>query len=130
MFVSEYFGLDDELDKMWVFDCVLDNDSRFFINLMRLKVFAVPEFKGAYKRINDYFSEIATLLNASDSKEDKLYKTAFIRFKPLEINGINLGFFESKHGAAFGEKLRRQVISDAFDIVKKGHTISENFSVV
>lgn len=27
MFVSEYFGLDDELDKMWVFDCVLDNDS-------------------------------------------------------------------------------------------------------
>lgn len=129
MFVSESFGVDDELDKMWVFDCVLDNGSRFFINLMRLKVSAVPEFKGAYKRINDYFNEIATLLNASDSKEDKLYKTAFIRFKPLEINGINLGFSESKHGAAFGEKLRRQVISDAFDIVKKGHTISENFSV-
>ena len=89
---------------MGVFDCVLDNDSRFFINLMRLKVSAVPEFKGAYKRINDYF----------------IYKTAFKRFKPLEINGINLGFSESKHGAAFGEKLRRQVISDAFDIVKKG----------
>ena len=33
MFVSEYFGLDDELDKMGVFGCVLDNDSRFFINL-------------------------------------------------------------------------------------------------
>ena len=28
-FVSEYLGLDDELDKMGVFDCVLDNDSRF-----------------------------------------------------------------------------------------------------
>lgn len=36
---------------------------------MRLKVSDVPEFKGAYQRINDYFSEIATLLNASDSKE-------------------------------------------------------------
>lgn len=24
MFVSEYFGLDDELDKMGVFGCVLD----------------------------------------------------------------------------------------------------------
>lgn len=45
-FVSEYLGLDDELDKMGVFDCVLDNDSRFFINLMRLKVSDVPEFKG------------------------------------------------------------------------------------
>ena len=44
MFVSEYLCLDDELDKMGVFDCVLDNDS---------------------------------------------------------------GFSESKHGAAFGEKLRR-----------------------
>ena len=31
MFVSEYLDLDDELDKMGggVFDCVLDNDSRF-----------------------------------------------------------------------------------------------------
>lgn len=37
MFVSEYFGLDDELDRIGVFDCVLNNDSRFFINLMRLK---------------------------------------------------------------------------------------------
>lgn len=46
---------------------------------MRLKVSDVPEFKGAYQRIKDYFSEIATLLNASDSKEDKLYKTAFKR---------------------------------------------------
>ena len=31
MFGSEHLGLDDELDKMGVFDCVLDNDSRFFI---------------------------------------------------------------------------------------------------
>ena len=130
MFVSEYFGLDDELDKMGVFDCVLDNDSRFFINLMRLKVSDVLEFKGAYQRINDYFSEIATLLNASDSKEDKLYKTALKRFKPLEINGINLGLSESKHGAAFGEKLRRQVISDAFAIVKKGILYPEIFQLV
>ena len=56
----------------------------FFINLMRLKVSDVPECKGAYQRINDdYFSEIAPLLNASDSKEDKFYKTALKRFKPL-----------------------------------------------
>lgn len=51
---------------------------------MRLKVSDVPECKGAYQRINDdYFSEIAPLLNASDSKEDKFYKTALKRFKPL-----------------------------------------------
>lgn len=27
MFVSEYFGLDDEFDRIGVFDCVLNNDS-------------------------------------------------------------------------------------------------------
>lgn len=59
MFVSEYFGLDNELDRIEVFDCVLNNNSRFFINLMRLKVSDVPEFKDAYQRINDYLSEIA-----------------------------------------------------------------------
>lgn len=91
-------------------DCVLDNDSGFFINLMRLKISDVPDFKDTYQRINDYFSEIATFLNASDSKKDKLYKTAFKRFKSLEINGINLGFSESKHGAAFGEKQRLKII--------------------
>ncbi|NBI89019.1 hypothetical protein D3Z45_00090 [Lachnospiraceae bacterium] len=66
---SEYFGLDDELDKMGVFDCVLDNDSRFFINLMRLKVSNVPEFIDAYQRINDYFSEIAKLADARKELE-------------------------------------------------------------
>ncbi len=130
MFVSEYFELNDELDKLGVFDCILDNDSRFFINLMRLKVSEVPEFKGAYQRINAYFSEIATLLKASDSKGDKLYKMAFKHFKPMEINGINLGFSENKHGATFGEKLRKQVIDDAFDIIKKGIQYPEIFQLV
>lgn len=63
-------------------------------------------------------------------KRTNFTKTAFKRFNPLEINGINLGFSESKHGAAFGERLRRQVISDAFDIVKKGILYPEIFQLV
>lgn len=43
---------------------------------------------------------------------------ALKRFKPLEINGINLGFSESKHGAAFGEKLRRQVLKNRNEIIR------------
>ena len=81
MFVSEYLGLNDELEEMGVFDCVLDNDSRFFINLMRLKVSDVPEFKWAYQRINDYFSEIATFLMHLIQK-----RTNYIK-QPL--NGLN-----------------------------------------
>ena len=54
-------------------------------------------------------TKIATLLNVSDSKEDKMYKSAIKLFKFSEVNGINLGFSESEHGAGFGEKLRKQV---------------------
>lgn len=48
MFVSEYFGLGDEFDKKEIFDCILDKDSPFSLNLMRLKVCDIPEFQGSY----------------------------------------------------------------------------------
>lgn len=41
-----------------------------------------------------------------------------------------LVFSESEYGAGFGEKLRKQVISDAFDIVKKGVQYPEIFQLV
>lgn len=97
---------------------------------MWLKVCDIPEFQGSYQSINDHFSKIATLLNVSDSKEDKMYKSAIKLFKFSEVNGINLGFSESEHGVGFGEKLRKQVISDAFDIVKKGVQYPEIFQLV
>lgn len=70
------------------FDCVLDNDSRFFINLMRLKVSDVPEFKNSYQRINDYLSEIATLLNAFDIYPDIAAYTKRIQ-QELKLNKEN-----------------------------------------
>lgn len=97
---------------------------------MRLKVCDIPEFQGSYQSINDHFSKIATLLNVSDSKEDKMYQSAIKLFKFSEVNGINLGFSESEHGAEFGEKLKKQVISDAFDIVKKGVQYPEIFQLI
>lgn len=51
-FISEYFNLDNELEELEVFDAVLDGDSNFFINLVRLKNTKVQEFKTSYKKIN------------------------------------------------------------------------------
>ena len=59
-----------------------------------------------------------------------MYKSAFELFKFSEVNGINPGFSESEYGAGFGEKLRKQVISDTFDIVKKGVQYPEIFQLV
>lgn len=80
MFVSEYFGLGDEFDKKEIFDCILDKDSPFFINLMRLKACNIPEFQGSYQSINDHFSKIAHSLTHLTQKETKcinLHLTSF-----------------------------------------------------
>ena len=59
MFVSDYFELDEEqfdkFNSMCVFDAVLDKDSNFFINIIRLKQSTIPEFKTAYIKLNKFF---------------------------------------------------------------------------
>lgn len=129
-FISEYLCLNNEFEELGVFDAILDEDSNFFINLIRLKNTQVPEFKTSYKKINDFFSIIATLLDVSDKKGDKFYNTALKNFDFSEVNGINLGYSESRYGSGFGIQLRKQVMSDAFDIVKKGSKQPEIFQLV
>lgn len=115
VFLSDYLQMYEGLEVYDVFDAIIDADSHYFINIVRLNA-TTPEFTGSYQRINDYFSDIATLLNSSrtDNKADKLYKSALNRFKFSEVNGINLGFSQSGYGAGFGPQLREQVIHDAW----------------
>jgi hypothetical protein len=130
VFTSEYLRVEDEFVDKGVFDSIIDTDSNFFINLIRLKETQVPEFRHSYASINNLFSSIATLLQASDKKGDKFYKAAFRLFDFSEVNGINLGYSESKYGSGFGKKLRNQVMNDAFDIIKKGSFQPEIFQLV
>lgn len=78
MFISEYFSLGSKLSDMGVFDALLDKDSHFFINVIRLKKTNISEFKEAYLRMNRYFSDIATLLDAADAPvmSDTMYRAA------------------------------------------------------
>ena len=120
MFISEYLGLDSELIDLGVFDSLLDKDSHFFINVICLKKSHIQEFEDAYKHMNQYFSEIATLLDAADAPKmsDKIYREARRRFTFHEVNGINLGFSESRWGSGWGAGISDQVLYDAFQIVK------------
>ena len=61
MLVSEYLEIGDELKRLGVFDAVIDKDSHFFINIVRLKHSSVPEFQTAYNLVNQRFTDIATL---------------------------------------------------------------------
>lgn len=136
MFISDYLSLDEaQLEKfseLGVFDALLDKDSSFFINIIRLKESTVPEFIEAYQSLNKYFSEIATLLDAADnpSMDDKMYRTARNRFRFHEVNGINLGFASSNYGAGWGTVTSDQFLRDAYQIVKKGSKQPEIFHLV
>lgn len=132
MFISEYFELPISLSKFGVFDALIDKDSNFFINVIRLKNSTVQEFVEAYHRLNSFFDEIAMLLDAADKPEmsDKMYESARKRFVFHEVNGVNLGFSASSKGAGWGNKLSDKVLSDAYQIVKKGSRQPELFHLV
>ena len=119
-------------DEIGTFDAIMDADSHYFINVTRLKDSITPEFSSAYSKINEYFRDIALLLDYALSKttKDRFYKEALKRFDFPEVNGINLGFSETGIGAAFGKGLRDSVISDAFDIIKAGTKRPEFFHLI
>ncbi len=131
MFVSEYLGV-SSLKDYGVFDALIEKDSHFFINILRLKNSRIPEFIEAYKHLNSYFNDIATLLDAADSPEmsDKMYKSARNKFNFHEVNGINLGFSKSSTGAGWGPKISNKVLRDAYQIIKKGNKQPEIFHLV
>lgn len=130
VFISDLLELDDELDQLGVFDAIITTDSNFFINLLRLKNTEVPQFKDSYNKINSYFDNIMMLLDASQKKGDKFYRTALKSFSFSGVNGINLGFSETGIDAGFGKTLSERVISDAFEIVKSGSKQPQIFQLV
>ncbi len=133
MFVSEYLDIDyEDMDDAGVFDAVLERDSAFFINVQRLKKTEVPEFIHSYEQIRAFFTSIATILEAADEKKqsDKFYRAALNQFAFSEVNEINLGFGDSATGSGMGLVLRKQVIDDAFDLVKKGCKAPELFEMI
>lgn len=130
VFISEFFELDDELEELGVFDSIINIDSKFFINILRLKQSEIVEFKDSYNRINEFFRTIMILLDTSNAKGDKMYRAALEKFTFPGVKGINLGVSETGMDAGFGPILSQQVISDAFDIVKAGSKQPEIFQLV
>lgn len=122
-----------EFEKLGVFDSVLNKDSNFFINVVRLKEATTIEFIESYTKINNCFTNIAKLLKKASikSEKDRFYRETINKFKFFdEVNVINLGFAESKHDSGFGSTLSKQVVYDTYDIVKAGITDPEIFHLI
>lgn len=132
MLLSDYLHIGLKLDNLGVFDPDLEVDSHFFINLQRLKQTKVPEFIHSYEKIQNYFRKIIKLLQVAKRQDssDRFYRRAIDLFQFSEVNGICLGYARGVSGAGFGKKLREDVISTAYDIVKSGIRDPEFFELL
>lgn len=136
MFLTDYLDLSDEkrnrFRELGIFDCLINQDSHFYINIIRLKNSTIPEFVQAYEHLNQFFIDIATLLDSATvpDKSDVFYREARNRFVFHEVNGINLGFSSSGYGAGWGKQISDEILKDAFQIIKKGSNAPELFHLV
>lgn len=129
-FLSSLLGLDNRLDKLEVFDPLLDLDSNYFINIKRLSQSNTIEFLGAYEKVNNRFEQVGRLLANCSKINDKFFRAALTIFNFPEVNGICLGYSNGERGSGIGEKLRRQILSDAKQIIDAGVRDPEMFHLV
>ena len=88
IFITEFLNLDNEFKELGVFDSIINRDSPFFINLLRLKVNKTPEFQGSYERINSFYRKIMILLDSLESLYQYHSKIPLLEShaKPLLVN--------------------------------------------
>ena len=79
--LSTYLNIDKaQLAELGCFDTILDSDSLFFINFLRLKDCSIPELKNSYSKIHELFRNLCILLDSSnnaDARNDIFYKNAY-----------------------------------------------------
>ena len=73
IFISEFLELGEALEERGVFDSIINRDSHFFINILRLKKATTPEFL----HITDFISrlendpfDVNTLINYGVTTEE------------------------------------------------------------
>ncbi len=120
--LSDAFGVSHEA---WIhegaFDAFVEIDSRFHVDPHLLSESEVPELQSAYATFTRHFEEVIILLDASRSRDDRMYKEAVRRLTFREIPGIALGYSQgSIAGSGIGVGLAGQVAATAAEIVVAG----------
>lgn len=119
---SEEFGIDKaDVVRLGVFDVILDVDTRVFIDPALLSVATAPEFKGAKKKVEDYFSGIITLLSHTKGRGDMYWKKADALLKFKELSGTCFGYAQNgTNGNAIGAVLRTKILGTIKELIDEG----------
>lgn len=121
---SEQFHIaKSTLDTTGVFDVILDVDTRVFIDPALLELCEEPEFMDARLKIEEYFSNIITLLRHSRSKKDMYWRRADQLLTFRELSGTCFGYSQNGTGGnAIGAVLRDSILSTIKELLTEGET--------
>lgn len=121
---SEKFHVSkDVIDSSGVFDVILDVDTRVFIDPALLEICTELEFADARTNVEQYFSNIITLLYHSKRVGDIYWKKADRLLKFKEITGTCFGYSNlGTDGNAIGPKLRSDILNTIKELIAEGET--------
>lgn len=120
--ISDALDVDhDRLRQEGVFDGFLNIDSRFYVDPQLVRIANARALSNSYRRLEDYFDNILTVLAHSDEQGDPFWKEAHRRLQFPEPEHIALGYgVDSPAGSGIGKGLARQLTDTALQIVDAG----------
>lgn len=119
--------------KTGAFDPILGIDTRLFIDPSLIRETDIPEFKGTYIKIQDFFEKIIRLLKQAkqNSPKDIFWKKAFTLFESGEIKGSNIGYSsKSNKGSGIGPKKKQRILTDIKSIINAGNDDPKIFELL
>lgn len=130
---SDYFGIDTKtLDRMKLFNPVLNVDTKLFIDPLLLKNSKHGLIKNnAAELYKNKFEEIILLLSHSSKENDFAWRNAMRLLPKKEIEGTCLGYgVNSISGRSISQKVRLKIIQTAHEIIKLGIKDPELFMLL
>jgi hypothetical protein len=109
------------LSKAGVFDAFIGIDNQLFVDPTLLRNTKTPEFKSARDKLEKYFADVITLLEASSHQGDAAWREAANRLIFSEEHATALGYASAGgHGTAIGRELGARLVERGSEIVKLG----------
>lgn len=109
---SEYPLIDKaRLERLGCFNSIIDSDSLFFINFMRLREARTQELTESYGKVVKLFDQVGILLKASTREGDRFYIEAFNLPRMAELEELCLGYsVKGTSGSGSGSKLKQKIL--------------------
>jgi hypothetical protein len=109
------------LSKAGVFDAFIGIDNQLFVDPTLLRDAKTSEFNSARDKLEKYFADVITLLEASVRQGDVAWREAANRLIFSEEHGTALGYASAGgHGTAIGPELGARLVERGSEIVKLG----------